>query len=106
MFLSDRQMELQNILNDLKKQVELLDSHKMVGLINDKQYKESMFHIAVTLDKLEQEIGIPQHRYSALDIMYKESMEKLEQEIKERYSKSNNNLEDDEPIFNCTEENL
>lgn len=75
MYLSDKQLELQATLNAIRKQIELLDSHRVVGLINEKQYKESLFYITQQLDQIEQNLGMEPHEYNASDIIYRKSME-------------------------------
>ena len=75
MILSERQREIKETIDNLKRQIELLDSHKLVGLINDKQYKESMYYISKKVDELEEELGVNKHSYNAFDLMFGKSIE-------------------------------
>lgn len=47
-----------DLMESLRKQIEFLDSHRNVGLINDKQHMESMFHIVEQIEEKEEEYGI------------------------------------------------
>lgn len=84
MFLSDIQMELKEKLETFKRQVELLDSHKLTGLINDKQYKESMYRIAKQLDVLEEQFGLEPYDYNSSDVEYDKRIESKEKIIRRR----------------------
>lgn len=78
MMLSEKQLEIIEYLDSLKKQIELLDSHKVIKLINDKQYQESLETITHKLDRIEVELGIrePETQTTAFDLLFGESIEK------------------------------
>lgn len=58
MMISERVQADLDLLDSLKKQVEFLDSHKNVGLINEKQHRESLLHIIEQIEYKEDEYGI------------------------------------------------
>lgn len=77
MILSEKEKETIDLLENLKKQVNLLDSHKTVGLITDKQYAESLEQIIKKVEKIEEELGIePPKEYLAFDLLFGDSMSK------------------------------
>ena len=71
MILSEKQREYQAQLDTLRKQIDLLDSHKTVGLITNKQYNKSLGVIVAKVEELEKEFGIipPQLEQSDLDAL-------------------------------------
>ena len=93
--LSDRQIELQKIISTLRKQVELLDSHLLTGLITEKQHKESLYYIAKKVDELEKELGVMEHTYNAFDLMFGESMEKFNKMFDYRVHKAIDEIDEE-----------
>lgn len=77
--LTEKQIEDLHVLNDLRKQVELLDSHMKVGFISEKQYAETMNNIVRKVEKLEEENGIKPEPIEAFNFMFKDGIEKFEQ---------------------------
>lgn len=76
--LSEKKLELLETIANLRKQVDLLDSHKTVGLINNKQYDESLKHIMEKIEKIEEENGIePPKDFTAFDLLFGDSMDKF-----------------------------
>ena len=71
--ISEKQSETLEMIANLRKQVELLDSHRNVGLITAKQYAESLAHIVEKVESIEKEYGIEPPKYSAFDALFKES---------------------------------
>lgn len=79
--LSERQKEIQSTIESLRKRVDLLDSHKVVGYINDKQYAESLESISHEIDKLEEELGIKPKGIDAGEFMYANGIEKFNDSV-------------------------
>lgn len=78
MLLSEKKMKTIDTIAKLRKQVELLDSHKKVGLINNKQYTESLDRIVKYIEMIEQEYDIePPKDFTAFDLLFGDSMDKF-----------------------------
>lgn len=77
MILSESKAETLKTLENLRRQVDLLDSHKTVGLISDKQYAQSLAHIVKKIEDIEDEYGVEHPReWTAFDLLFGESMDK------------------------------
>lgn len=68
--LSEKQLKTLDELEDLKKRIHLLDSHKVVGYINNKQYAESLTTIMKEVERIEEQYGVKPENTSAKDILY------------------------------------
>ena len=101
MILSEKQKKALNVIESLRKRIDLLDSHKVVGFINDKQYAESLKSISEEIDRLEKEFGLEPTKLDAYDFLH--NPETIGQ-FKDSISRTNDliaslNVEDDEIIF-------
>lgn len=77
--LTESQANDLQLLSDLRRRVELLDSHMNVGYINQKQYFESMANITQKVEELENKYGIKPEPLRAFDLMFKDGIEKLDE---------------------------
>lgn len=83
MFLTEKKMETLDTIANLRKQIDLLDSHKTVGLINNKQYAESLNNIVKKIEQLEEENGIePPKGFTAFDLLFGDSISKYDEMMK------------------------
>ena len=55
---TQRKHEILNELDTAKKQVELLDSYRTLGMANDEQYAESILRFISRVSELEKESGV------------------------------------------------
>ena len=81
MMLSERQKEALNDIENLRKRIDLLDSHKVVGYINDKQYAESLKSISDEVDRLEKEFGIQPGGVDAREFLYEDGIKKFSESV-------------------------
>ena len=79
--MSAKQIELQKKLDDMRHQVQLLDSHKTVGLINDKQYNDSLGRIVEQIEEIEEEYGLAPYIFTADDLLFGNGAERFAKEL-------------------------
>lgn len=69
--LSEKQIETLETLSTLRKQIELLDSHKTMEMIKPKQYNQALAIIAAKVEAIEKEYGLEPYIFSEEDLIFK-----------------------------------
>lgn len=81
--LSEHDNETVDKLNSLRTQIELLDSHRTVGLITNKQYAESLETIVNKVETIENEYGLEPYYMSANNILHGNQADNFNNSIKD-----------------------
>ena len=78
---TQRKHEILNELDTMRKRVELLESHKTVGMISDEQYTETGLMLQNRLTELESECGIDRPIFHAKGLMYEDEAILFDDEV-------------------------
>ncbi len=81
--LSEHDNDTINKCNSLRTQIELLESHKTVGLITNKQYAESLDQIVEKVEEIEKEYGLEPIYMSANNILHGNQADNFNNSIKD-----------------------
>ena len=80
---TQRKHEILNELDTMRKRVELLESHKTVGMISDEQYLETGIQLANRVKELEEECGIDEPRFDPKGLLYDDQAEIFNKKVHE-----------------------
>ena len=78
---TQRKHEVLNELDTLRKQVDFLESHHTLGLVNDEQYNETGLTIQRRVNELEEECGINTPIFTSKGILYEDEAELFNDEV-------------------------
>ena len=95
---TQRKHEILNELDTMRKRVELLESHKVVGMITDEQYQESGLQMQNRLRELEEECGIDRPIFHAKGLMYDDEA-KLFDEVQKSISEVMDGIVNQNTVF-------
>lgn len=89
---TQRKHEILNELDTLRKQVDFLESHHTLGMVNDDQYQETGLNIQRRVSELENECGINEPIFTSKGILYEDEAELFEDEFNKQVHKEIDNL--------------
>ena len=92
---TQRKHEILNEIDTLRKRVELLESHKTVGMITDDQYIETGLSLLNRVRELEEECGINTPIFTSQGVLYEDQAELFEDEYNK---KAHEEIEDIESL--------
>ena len=105
MILSESQAEAINQLEEIKKRVLLLESHRTLKFITKKQYEDSMIAICRELDLFQVKHGIyEKEEIGAEEFLYGNGAQKLEKSLDDVYgalAQCDIDVETEEDMFPC-----
>ena len=78
---TQRKHEILNELDTLRKQVDFLESHHTLGLVNDEQYNETGLTIQRRVNELEEECGINIPIFTSKGILYDDEAKLFNDEV-------------------------
>lgn len=84
---TQRKHEILNELDTLRKQVDFLESHHTLGMVNDEQYQETGLNIQRRVSELEEECGINEPIFTSKGILYEDEAEVFEDEFNKQVHK-------------------
>ena len=84
---TQRKHEILNELDTLRKQVDFLESHHTLGMVNDDQYQETGLNIQRRVSELEAECGINDPIFTSKGILYEDEAEVFEDEFNKKVHK-------------------
>lgn len=91
---TQRKHEILNELETLRKQVDFLESHHTLGLVNDEQYNETGLTIQRRVSELEEECEINKPIITSQGILYNDDAELFESEYQKKIIKKIEEIED------------
>jgi len=86
--ITQRKHEILNELDTMRKRVELLESHKTVGMISEDQYNETGITLQNRLKELEEECGINTPIFTSKGVMYEDEAVLFEDEYNKQIHKT------------------
>lgn len=91
---TQRKHEILNELETLRKQVDFLESHHTLGLVNDEQYNETGLTIQRRVSELEEECEINKPIITSQGLLYEDDAELFESEYQKQIIKKIEEIED------------
>ena len=92
---TQRKHEILNELDTLRKQVDFLESHHTLGMVNDEQYQETGLNIQRRVSELEAECGINEPIFTSKGILYEDEAEIFESEYQKQIIKKIEDIDDE-----------
>lgn len=84
---TQRKHEILNELDTIRKRVELLESHRTVGMISEDQYQETGLTIQRRVGELEEECGIDTPLFTSKGVLYEDQAEIFDDEFNQKVHK-------------------
>lgn len=91
---TQRKHEILNELDTLRKQVDFLESHHTLGMVNDEQYQETGLTIQRRVSELEEECEINKPIITSQGLLYEDDAELFESEYQKQIIKKIEEIED------------
>ena len=91
---TQRKHEILNELDTLKKQVDFLESHHTLGMVNEEQYQETGLTIQRRVAELEEECGTNKPIFSSKGVLYEDEAELFDTEFNQKVHKAIEEVED------------
>lgn len=92
---TQRKHEILNELDTLKKQVDFLESHHTLGMVNNEQYQETGLTIQRRVSELEEECEINKPIFSSKGVLYEDDAELFDTEFNQEVHKAISEVKDD-----------
>lgn len=84
---TQRKHEILNELETLRKQIDFLESHMTLGLVNEEQYQETGLSIKRKVDELEEECEIDKPIFSSKGVLYEDEAKLFDTEFNQKVHK-------------------
>ena len=92
---TQRKHEILNELDTLRKQVDFLESHHTLGLVNNEQYNETGLTIQRRVNELEEECQINEPIITSQGVLYEDDAELFESEYQKQIIKKIEEIDDE-----------